>query len=608
MPNCLPLMTDLYTYDIPKQTLDLLELMVFDSWMAEVPVAQESKENHPPKEKENDKNRCQKCNILLIGSDAERRNHYKGDFHRYNLKRGTEGLPPLSEEEFENILEQGSMESISGSDSDSDYDSQFEKSKSPTPKLTDMVEKLGLDNMETSSVSHLNTRSPYIYFKSHQLPQDKVYAVYKALFSDKDLTEDPKEALKRWSSPPYKNGKSALLMIGGGHFAGAIVSHTRKNVHGNAPNSKISKEEQAVELLANKSFHRYTTRRKQGGSQSASDNARGKANSAGSSIRRYNEQALIQEVRALLTSWRGMLQECDNIFIRANGASTRGILVGYEGAPLKSSDPRIHSFPFTTKRATTSELKNAWAKLTTISIQDVPKSDERSRQRLQQQLDSLSKSTTKTTKVREEESKEVQSTNEIISLLKRSKAPLLISYLKKNSILPNFELEPKANFKHYPTPLHYASAHGYTHMIQVLLVTLKADPTIVNEFGKNPADLSANASTRRAFQIARNSLGESYCDWKNASVGSPMSREDVAKEEAAEEMKQKTEKRQLIEESLAKKTELEMKKPSIQSNGTVGGSKILTAAADLNALTPEQKMRVMREQRARAAEARLKGK
>lgn len=90
---------------------------------------------------------------------------------------------------------------------------------------------------------------------------------------------------------------SALFMVGGGHFAGAIVSHQRLNVKGNAHKKDETLIEQAVNFLEHKTFHRYTTRRKQGGSQSAMDNAKGKANSAGSALRRYNESALKQIYR-----------------------------------------------------------------------------------------------------------------------------------------------------------------------------------------------------------------------------------------------------------------------------------------------------------------------
>ncbi len=76
----------------------------------------------------------------------------------------------------------------------------------------------------------------------------------------------------------------AVLMCSGGHFAGAVFDG-----------------EQAV---VSKTFHRYTTRRKQGGAQSANDQAKGKARSGGAMIRRYNERAL-QQVRAAAAAAAG---------------------------------------------------------------------------------------------------------------------------------------------------------------------------------------------------------------------------------------------------------------------------------------------------------------
>ena len=69
----------------------------------------------------------------------------------------------------------------------------------------------------------------------------------------------------------------AVFMLGGGHFAGAVF--------------------RGAEPILHKTFHCYTVRAKQGGSQGASDNSRGHAKSAGASLRRYNEQALVQHVQ-----------------------------------------------------------------------------------------------------------------------------------------------------------------------------------------------------------------------------------------------------------------------------------------------------------------------
>lgn len=65
-------------------------------------------------------------------------------------------------------------------------------------------------------------------------------------------------------------------MLGGGHFAGAVF--------------------QGDEAILHKTFHCYTVRAGQGGSQSSRDSKSGgsQPKSAGASLRRYNEQALVQ--------------------------------------------------------------------------------------------------------------------------------------------------------------------------------------------------------------------------------------------------------------------------------------------------------------------------
>jgi len=170
------------------------------------------------------------------------------------------------------------------------------------------------------------------------------------MFDAEDLQEDP-VALIRYKQIPHPLPKSfpkrtvTLMMIGGGHFAVIIASLIPKFTKNHQ-----SQEERQIDVIASKTFHRYTTRRKQGGAQSANDAAKGNAHSAGSALRRYNESALQNEVRALLGSWKTELDACEFIFIRATGTANRRTLFGYEGAVLKSNDSRIRGFPFTTRR------------------------------------------------------------------------------------------------------------------------------------------------------------------------------------------------------------------------------------------------------------------
>lgn len=624
----------LYLFNLQPKVSDSLELIYFDSSVTEVLPDQISRPTSPKpvQVKPTTQRQSGNCTVCNVGQDfsvEDRIQHYKSDFHRFNIKRSLLSLPCITENEFDKLVEEQSIESLSGSETETESEEEegegvgeeeveveeeeVECVVRGNANLDSVMESLALrENGKTdddidddqNTISHLNTKSAFIYLKSPILPPGKVFGVYKSLFTDNQLLNIPLETFHSFYNEPVKSKKSALFMLGGGHFAGAIVSHVPKNTKGN-PNSS---REQAVNIITSKTFHRYTTRRKQGGSQSANDLGKGKANSAGAMIRRYNEQALTSDIRDLMSTWKKALSECEFIFIRASGPQQRKIMVGYEGSDLANDDPRIKSFPFTTKRATTSELRRAWSELSYLKIVDMPKEDSKQKKKLEKQKVQLQNSQ-KHQQVKKEqvESVEQKLSTELVSLLKKSKAPLLMSYMKKNSVSPNMALEPKKQYIHSPTLLHYAASHGLTHMVQILLINLKADPTLTNESNKTAVELSANPATRKAFQVARFSLGEGYCDWQVAKVGSPKSKEEILQEEKEEQELISKEKKRLIEEGLAKKTELELKPQRPAIGGVLGGGQAgLNLQSNLNGLSDQQKMRLMREQRARAAEARFK--
>ena len=72
------------------------------------------------------------------------------------------------------------------------------------------------------------------------------------------------------------------------------------------------------EAILHKTFHCYTVRAKQGGSQNSADNksASNHPKSAGASLRRYNEASLAQHVIDILNTWRSELEKCSLIFYR----------------------------------------------------------------------------------------------------------------------------------------------------------------------------------------------------------------------------------------------------------------------------------------------------
>lgn len=227
-----------------------------------------------PKPKTNYFPSCSVCvEQIIFKTQTEFNQHHKSDCHNLNIARQASGKPSISMQEFET----GNFddESINGSDSSDEEDA---------PKI------------KNSS-----------FYKFQIVNSKNCALIYKALFHNQDYSLERLTALKKG------NATIAILALGAGHFAGAIFSTSSQKA------------------IVSKTFHRYTTRRKQGklitlypgGSQSANDQKSGAAKSAGAQIRRYNEQALQQDIHDLLRKWKQMLDECDLIFYRINPSSRK---------------------------------------------------------------------------------------------------------------------------------------------------------------------------------------------------------------------------------------------------------------------------------------------
>lgn len=87
-------------------------------------------------------------------------------------------------------------------------------------------------------------------------------------------------------------------------------------------------------------------------------------------MRRYNESALVAEIRELISSWSSHVEEATAIFIRTPKYG-RGVFIG-DGttgggnAPFLRTDPRLRSIPFATRRPTVKELQNVFSKLAAL--------------------------------------------------------------------------------------------------------------------------------------------------------------------------------------------------------------------------------------------------
>ncbi|RMZ67863.1 C2H2 finger and ankyrin domain [Pyrenophora seminiperda CCB06] len=425
--------------------------------------------------------------------------------------------------------------------------------------------------------------------------------------------EDEQEGSKPKDSTLNIGPHYFLCMIGGGHFAAMIVALAPKT-----GKKHTGVDERSATVIAHKTFHKYTTRRKQGGSQSANDNAKGNAHSAGSSIRRYNETALINEVRELLSSWKSMIDTAELVFVRATGATNRRTLFGpYDGQVLHQNDPRNRGFPFSTRRATQKELMRAFVELTRVKQSTIDEAALAA-------LDNPEATRTTTTpapakpkppKLTKEEELAALHTSQIIPLIKRSKVPALVNYLRTNNVPPTFTFFPVNH--HTPTPLHLAASLSSAPIVLALLTKAGADPTLMNDEARTSFMLTGDRATRDAFRVARSELGESAWNWEQAGVPAAMTKAEADKrdlEEKAEkaaESKAEADRRKAETERVRKESEAAdaKRKETRLGKGKTLGVPVKTGAdlreEEMRGLTPEARARLERERRALAAMKRM---
>lgn len=550
---------------------------------------------------------------------------------------------PVTEHEFEKLVEDLD-ESISGSES-SESDSNDDHQGSTLVSLLKKQARIAHAGSKEDGIvlkkKKGSGKPPLIWLSSPLLPPNTFLGVYRALFTDSELDEEPeipaiirsKQLLSIPSKPLSTNPstlistasgpQSFLCMIGGGHFAGMIVSLAPK-IYKKAGRVE---ERQAV-VIAHKTFHRYTTRRKQGGSQSSNDSAKGAAHSAGASIRRYNEAALEADIRAVLAEWRSLIEKSEFVFLRATGSSNRRILFGpYDDQVLRPNDPRNRSFPFSTRRATQAELMRAFVELTRMKVSNVDEAAlaAAAAQEVERHARSTIAQTTPSKPLPPKFSKEEEEaslhTSQLQALIRRSKVPATLAYLSTNNLSPDFMFFPpttKANY-HASTPLHLAASINSHAVVLALLTKAGANPSSLNGEGNPPFDLAGDRSTRDAFRLARSEIGEDRWDWNlTAHCPPPLSKADAekrAERERAEAEKEETERRRLEsdrlkrESSLTDESKMGMVKEKEKKKG-LGGVVEKTGAEkrelESRGLTPELKAKLERERRARAAEERFR--
>ncbi|KAJ2560040.1 hypothetical protein EV175_000041 [Coemansia sp. RSA 1933] len=476
---------------------------------------------------------CHTCGGVEFADADQQREHSKTEWHQNNMLRKTEWRrrnadreettldkypwEPVSET---SIVNAGAAATASSSDEESEDDSK------------------GIES------------SPYLWFSTDDSSSSAVvYGIQRKILairdSDRGVYTDADHALRQLVGMQASNGSSrwVVMSLNGGHFGAAVFDN------------------KTGDIVAHKTLHRYTTRRKQGGSQSREDNAKGRAaNSAGAQIRRYNEQKLMEEIRDLIRQWTDLLARSARVFVRVPRADRKGF-------PLDWSDERIRSVPVPMSRPTLTELRRVYSKITTVKVRTVDLSSPPTEPQ-QEQTNALPvlSSDDESEDLSEDETLEPAPEPELLAFLHNVAAMMLDESMSNDAIvhymcehlaqLLDAMSDPALGLRYLettdfikahrtPTLLHLASSLGREPLIPFLLDN-GDDPTITNGHppvfagGKTAYEVAKDRKTRDAFRVYRfDHEGEQYgVDWKLARVSDPISREKL--EEREEKVREKS--------------------------------------------------------------------
>ncbi|PVV03524.1 hypothetical protein BB560_001992 [Smittium megazygosporum] len=499
---------------------------------------------------------CALCGIPSFASVSEQRSHFKSEKHNINLSNKLKNRISESSN-YSNQSPAGFTSSNLNFKKSSSLLSEFDSSNYPSESHGEVSEthlkptaKVWLGQYKSQSSKLGNDPNPPLEQKSDELIQ---YGVFKAVLYDRKLKNKTRlpymvQQLSELQLPPYLKSKAysqadsngstrqywAILQVSGGHFAGGIFDNT------------------SSKLIAHKTFHRYTTRRKQGKSQLSHDKAKGYlAKSAGAQLRRYNEQKLLEDIKNTISGWSHYLKNCSRIFQTTSKAS-RKIFFGDESSPVPYESQVIRVCPIQVKRPSLSEVERVYKALTAVFTRQIqletnlsdPSNAEPLQEEISSQIEAISNSSNLDSNNEESGNsinesdddsygsdstlepeprpelveflynaaaiiQDARKTEEqVLAFLKSKDEMLLDSFLDPATDLRYLEKCPKVNGSKTPTLLHIAALQGRAEVI-LFLLDHGDDPSITNGHpplysgGKTAYELSKDKPTRDVFRKFR---------------------------------------------------------------------------------------------------------
>lgn len=335
--------------------------------------------------------------------------------------------------------------------------------------------------------------------------------------------------------------------------------------------------------------------------------------------------------------WAAAIAASERIWIRAS-VSNKRTFYDYDGAAFAKNDPRLRTFPFPTRRPTQSELIRCLGELTRVKVshfteEDLREQDEAFLASLPKPKALPSAASTAPPNVPKVEvpklTKEQEALKEkwrrMLEMIRKGRLDALKSFWDRegesvggvDARVPDWVEKDDAGF----TILQVAASVGQEEVVEWLLERLEADPTLpvdgqmdATKTRRVAYDLASSKGVRDVFRRAAGAMPNRW-DWLGVGhVPSVLTQEMEAEQDQKKKVRRKGLKEKMKEREEKEKAVVEedpepapapvLRAASSAGPQRLGGNKVI---GGFEGLTSEMRMKLERERRARAIEARLKG-